>query len=110
MVQRYDEIVTEKKKVVPCFYSTGNFQAFMNQIHGNRDSVLVQIRLKKDWRGKVKLKENHYIPFHTYSNVNGNFLAPVAVSQDYNTEVTVKRRKMFRNRIAEVVGEKVSAL
>lgn len=109
MVQVYDDITAKDGRVVPCFYSTGNFQAYMNQIPGNRDSVMVRIRLKKE-NDKVVLAENGYIPYHTYKSKEGCFLAPMATSEVYDQELPVSGRKKYYQRITEAVGDKVKAL
>lgn len=110
MVQVYDEITTEDGRKVPCFYSTGNFQAFMNQIPGNRDSVMVRIRLNKNEDGKVVLTENGYIPYHTYKLVENCFLAPMAASKVYDKHLKVMGRNRYYNRISTAIGEKIKAL
>ena len=110
MVQIYDEIITNDGKCVPCFYSTGNFQAYMNQIPGNRDSVMIRIRLKKNEDGKIILEENNYIPFHTFKELNGCYLAPLSVGKKYNLEVKTPGKSKYYNRIREAVGDKIKAL
>ncbi len=110
VLQVYDEIISKDGKTVPCFYSTGNFQAFMNQIPGNRDSVMIRICLKKGLFGKIKLVENNYIPYHTYKEVDGCNWPPVALSQVYDKEVSVTGRKKFTRRIIEAIGEKIKPI
>ena len=107
MVQVYDEILAEDGRTVPCFYSTGNFQAYMNQIPGNRDSVMVRIRLNKDEQGKVVLAENKYIPYHVYKEINGHYLTPMVVTTKTDHGVTVPFRKKHFDRILEAVGDQV---
>ncbi len=43
VIQKYEAIRTDDGRTVPCFYSTGNFLSIMNQVKGNRDSVIVRI-------------------------------------------------------------------
>lgn len=110
MVQVYDEITAEDGRKVPCFYSTGNFQAFMNQIPGNRDSIMVRIRLQRDENGKIVLTENGYIPYHTYKLVKKCFLAPMATSKVYDKHLKVMGRNRYYDRISAAVGDKIQAL
>lgn len=110
VVQMYDNIKSCDGRIVPCFYSTGNFQAFMNQIPGNRDSVMVRIRLKKDKDGKITLEENAYIPYHTYKEKDGCHWAPQATSMKYDQDIKVSGRKKYYTRISTAVGDKVKAL
>lgn len=110
VVQVYDNIKSCDGRSVPCFYSTGNFQAYMNQIPGNRDSVMVRIRLKKDKDGKVTLAENAYIPYHTYKEKDGCHWAPQATSMTYDQNIKVSGRKKYYTRISTAVGDKIKAL
>ncbi len=110
VVQIYDEIRSEDGRMVPCFYSIGNFQANMNQVPGNRDSVLVRIRLKRKWNGRIVLKENNYIPYHTYKERNGCYLAPVALSQQFDKEIAKPRQEEFHDRVVAAVGNKIEPL
>lgn len=110
MVQAYDEICADDGRIVPCFYSTGNFQAYMNQIPGNRDSVLVRIRLQKKENGQIVLAENNYIPFHTFKETDGCYLTPLSVSKEHRQNVKVPSRNKYYARIKEAVGNKIEAL
>lgn len=107
LVQVYDVITSEGGKKVPCAYSIGNFQANMNQVPGNRDSVIIRICLKKDENGNVYLSENNYIPCHTYTNFEEFYLTPVAVSRKFNKIVKKKNGKTFHNRIVDAIGGKI---
>lgn len=79
LVQSYDIIEAKDGKQVPCFYSVGDFQTATDQIVGNRDSVIVRIRLKRDEEGNVKLVQNGYIPCYTYTKYKGNRYVTVAI-------------------------------
>lgn len=110
IVQAYDIIKSADGRKVPCFYSTGNFQAYMNQIPGNRDSVMVRIKLKKGLFGKIKLVENNYIPYHTYKTYEDCYLTPISLGKTYDTELKLSGRNKFRKRIAEAIGDKIKAI
>lgn len=108
LVQVYDLLNTSDGRKVPCFYSVGNFQAVMNQVQGNRESVLVRICLRRDAFGKVRLMNNHYIPCHTYRNIGKSNWAPVAVSDAYNTSLNKIRKHEFYSYITSTIGSKIS--
>ena len=110
LVQIYDVIKSFDGRMVPCYYSIGNFMALMKQVEGNRDSVMVKIRLQRSVDGKVVLMENQYIPYYTYTKHNGKLLTPIAMSKSYNTALLKTGREKKAKRIAEAVGNKVSSL
>ena len=110
LVQLYDVIKTDDGRKVPCFYSIGNYQAVMNQVKGNRDSLVVRIRLKRDEAGKVILEENNYIPCFCYRNADGCNWEPVSVSDNYNQGVTKDRQKWIYKRIVKRTGKKIKPL
>lgn len=110
LVQEYDVIDTSDRRQVPCYYSTGNFQAYMNQVEGNRDSIIVRIHLRRDELGKIQMIENDYIPCHTYTTIGDYHLVPVCVSERYNTGVQKASREKHYNYLLNVVGEKVNPL
>ena len=95
-------------KKVPCYYSVGNFHARMNQVTGNRDSVIVRITLQRDASGEVVLIDNTYIPCYTYNRVKGSYLAPVSVSESYHEGLKRKSRKETYRRIKASIGDKVT--
>ena len=110
LVQVYDLLKTTDGREVPCFYSTGNFQTIMNQVPGNKDSVIVRICLTRDADGRVVLKENNYIPCHCYVRIDDNQWAPVAVSDNWNRTVPKARKKEFYDYIIKTIGSKVGPL
>ena len=107
LTQVYDVLTSADGREVPCFYSTGNFQSIMNQVPGNRDSVMVRIRLSRDASGHVVLAENHYIPFHAYRSVLDSNWAPVALSEELNRGVPKVKRKRFYEYLVETIGPKI---
>ena len=110
VIQKYEVIKTKDGRAVPCIYSMGNFQAVMQQVEGNRDSVIMRLRLKRDPEGKVVLAENGYIPCYTFTKCGKSNWAPVAVSEKFNVGVKQKEKKKARDRIAKAVGKKLTAL
>ena len=108
ILQQYDELHTEDGRTVPCYYSLGNFQAYMNQIPGNRDSIYVRIRLRRTDSGEIVLAENNYIPTHVYKDQHGCHWAPVVLTQTFNSGADKPHAKAYVKRIAESVGDKIS--
>lgn len=104
LVQIYEELVSEDGRTVPCYYSVGNFLATMNQVPGNRDSIMVAITLERQADGSVALTGNEYIPFHCYNKVSGNRWPPVPLSRKYN--MTKKKGSEHRSLIRDFIGDK----
>lgn len=107
LVQVYDEITSADGKAVPCFYSLGDFNSSINQIAGNRDSVILRIRLEKNEDGKIELAENGYIPCYTYTEYEDMKYVTVPLNQELNGNAEVKNYEKFRKRIAGEVGDKL---
>lgn len=108
LVQVYEELVSADGRTVPCYYSVGNFLAAMNQVPGNRDSIMVAITLERQPDGSVALVRNEYIPFHCFNKVSGNRWTPVPLSRKYN-----KTRKKGSEHIAlirDFIGDKASEI
>ena len=108
VIQNYQLIKTSDGRKVPCFYSVGNFLSIMNHVKGNKDSVIVRIKLKKDDKGKVLLAENGYIPCFCYRKIEEDNWVVVAVDNKHNTNVTKNNRKSIYNRIVSRIGKDIS--
>ena len=108
LVQEYDVIDACDGRKVPCFYSMGNFQAVMNQVPGNRESLIVRIKLKKEADGSLTLEENNYIPCYCYTNCDGACWATVPLSADYNS--SRKKGEGHYAGVVDTVGNKIKAL
>ena len=109
VLQKFEVIVTEDRREVPCAYSIGNFLAVMRQVTGNRDSIMLRVRLKRDKTGRVRLWENTYIPFYCYDENKGCPWAPVALSEGLNKKANKKSLDTIYNRIVESVGTDIEA-
>lgn len=108
VLQKYEVLTSCDGKIVPCYYSTGNYQSVMKQVEENRDSIVVRVVLKRDETGSVVLAENDYIPCYTYRHAGASNWAPVALSERYNKSV-LKQNKMLK-RIRNAIGEDASCL
>ena len=107
LLQRMRRLTASDGRRVPCAYSVGNFQSVMSQVVGNRDSIMLRLVLSRDEEGKVYVKRNNYIPFHTYRRFDGRRWAPVVLSMNYDVGRSRRHRKTLRNRIVETVGRSV---
>lgn len=107
LIQPYDEVIARDGRVVPCFYSLGDFNSSVNQIPGNRDSVILRIGLAKTGSGEVELTENAYIPCYTYSKYEDMHYVTVPLKQELNGGAELKNYEKFRSRIAREVGDKL---
>lgn len=109
-VQPYTEIKTEDGRIVPCIYSMGDFNAHINQVPGNRDTVLMRIRLKRGDDGRIVLAENNYIPFYTYTSFKGNPYVTVSLDPKFNGGITnLHNQQKFADRIGKQIGDKIEA-
>ena len=104
VLQEYDVIEVEGKKV-PCFYSLGDFQASIEQIEGNRDSVILNLELRKDAEGNVEIVDENYIPCYTFTEFENDYYVTVPLQEE--------NRELFSNydeivtRISDIVGTKI---
>ena len=105
VLQEYEVIEYEGKRV-PCFYSLGDFQASIDQIEGNRDSVILMLELKKNEAGEVELVNENYIPCHTLTKYKGDYYVTIPLQEE--------NRELFSDydiiiaRIADFAGNKIS--
>ena len=107
MIQRYDQLKTSDGKIVPCYYSLGNFQSVMNQKDGNRNSVVACMELEKDAFGAVRLMLNKYIPCHTYSKIQGSRWAPVCMSESFHKNLKKIKADEHLSAIKDAIGDKI---
>lgn len=105
LVQPYQEITAKNGKIVPCYYSLGDFHSSINQIPGNRDSIIVRIRLKRNADAQVELVENGYIPCYTKTKFQGKHYVTLPLNTEFtNEEKLIKQHDKFRTRIEKEVG------
>ncbi|MDR0798441.1 MAG: CapA family protein [Dysgonamonadaceae bacterium] len=61
VLQQYDEIATSDGHKVPVFYSMGNFYSSMSSVDGNRNTIVIELNLKKELT-KINIQDISYIP------------------------------------------------
>lgn len=102
LLQKYVELKAADGRIVPCFYSLGDFQSSIEQIPGNRDSAILRIRLKRHADGSIYLAKNYYIPCYTFTEYGGDYYVTVPVTEalsDYDT---------IHTRIVDAVGTDIA--
>ncbi len=104
LIQKYIVVKADDGREVPCFYSLGDFQASIEQIPGNRDSVILRISLERDENGNVVLKDNSYIPCYTLTEYEGMDFYTIMVSPELNGGVELDSFERIRQRISQSVG------
>lgn len=104
-IQRYDVIETKDGRKVPCIYSMGDFNSHINQITGNRDSVLMCLELIRDDEGRVMIGKEGYIPFYIYTSLDKNSYVTISLDPDWNGGRTdLYKQDAIRTRIADEIG------
>ncbi len=106
VLQKYDVIVADDGREVPCFYSLGNFQASIQQIEGNRDTLILCLDFEKDENGNVVLKEQSYIPCYTVTELNEAYYVTIPLTEENKS--IVEDMDVVKARIQNAVGDKLS--
>lgn len=104
LLQKYVELTAADGRIVPCFYSLGDFQSSIEQIPGNRDSAILRIRLKRHEDGSIYLAKNYYIPCYTYTEYAGDYYVTVPVTRALANYDTIHTRIV--NAIGTDIAEK----
>ena len=107
LVQRFETIVTDDGREVPCIYSVGDFNSNINQVDGNLDSILMRIRLHRTKKGRVVLAENAYIPCHIYRTYGDQHFVSMPLDRELNGGAQIPEADKFRGRIAQQVGDEL---
>lgn len=107
VLQAYDEIVSSDGKIVPCIYSLGDFNSSLNQIPGNRDTIILRIRLVRNEDQSIELVENNYIPCYTYTEYNEKHYVTMPLNYDIIDERNLSKYDTFRKRISDILGDKI---
>ncbi len=93
-----------------CIYSTGDFSSHINQVKGNRDTLIMRVKLKRDENGSVIIAENNYIPVYIYSEYHGKPFVSMPLQPSFNGGLTdLSNREAFIKRIKTEVGEAITA-
>ena len=109
MVQKFTYIKADDGREVPCAYCLGDYNTSINQISGNRDSVIMRLELERDEDGNVVLADNTYIPCYTYTHYKGGHYVTIPMNKNLNGGLTdLYKYKKIRRRIKRAIGKEVS--
>jgi poly-gamma-glutamate synthesis protein (capsule biosynthesis protein) len=108
LLQSYTELTADDGRTVPCFYSLGDFQSSIDQVEGNRDSVILRIRLKRDEQGNISLTENSYIPCYTETQYQEKYFYTIPLDPAFNGGEKLSDYEEIHDRITEAVGTEIS--
>ena len=110
VLQPFEVLTDDTGRKVPCYFSLGNFQSIMNQVPGNRESLIVRIKLRKDESGRVILAENDYLPCNTFTTLEGCHWAPVSLTDTPDADIGEKGRCSIVQNISELIGFESSSV
>ena len=87
----------------------GDFNSHINQITGNRDTVLMCVRIREDADGKVTIIQNGYIPFYIYTSLDHKSYVTISLDPDWNGgREDLHRQEKIAGRIADEIGDKIT--
>ena len=108
-IQKYADISASDGRKVPCIFSMGDFSSHINQIEGNRDTLIMRIKIKRDKNGKIVTLENNYIPVYIYTEYNGKPFVSMPLQPEFNGGQTeLKHKDKYLSRIKNEAGEDIS--
>ncbi len=108
-IQKYADISASDGRKVPCIFSMGDFSSHINQIEGNRDTLIMRIKIKRDKSGKIVTLENNYIPVYIYTEYKGKPFVSMPLQPEFNGGLTdLSHKEKYLSRIKNEVGEDIS--
>ena len=108
MIQKFTYITSKDGKKVPCIYCMGDYNTSINQMAGNRDSVIMRLELTKDEDGVVELTDHSYIPCYTYTHYEGAHYVTIPMNKKLNGGLTgLYKYKKIRRRIKNAIGDEI---
>lgn len=103
IIQEY-KILHGKYRDIPCYTCLGDFSTSLNQIKGNRDSVILRLDLVRDENGEVQLKKDSYYPCYTYTKLDGKYYVTVCTDDMEDRKLAARVEK----RIRKATGDEIS--
>ena len=104
-LQPYDEIIMGEK-IVPVIYSLGNFLSSSQLGQCTRDTIILQLKIKKEGE-KCHLIKNQYIPCQIFDWFEGKNYPIIPLNSNYNGGITSSLFKKSIKRIRKVLGNKL---
>ncbi|MCR5808156.1 MAG: CapA family protein [Clostridiales bacterium] len=108
-LQPYDQITASDGRTVPVVYSMGNFLSHQKKVV-TKDTLILRIRLARNSKGKVVLKDEGYIPCRVFLTFDGRDYAIVPVVSPYNNGMYSSYFAPAYERITGIMGEKIRVL
>lgn len=105
-LQPYDEIIIGER-TVPVIYSLGNFQSSSRLGQCTRDTIILQLGLKKQ-NGKCCLTKNEYIPCQIFDYFEGKNYPIIPLNNKFNGGIKSAQLLISSKRIAKIVGNKIT--
>ena len=104
-LQPYDEIIIGER-VVPVIYSLGNFLSSSRLGQCTRDTIILQLELKKQ-DGKCFLIRNEYVPCQIFDWFEGKNYPIIPLNNKFNGGIKSILFKKSIKRIKKVLGKKL---
>lgn len=104
-LQPYDEIIMGEK-IVPVIYSLGNFLSSSRLGQCTRDTIILQLKIKKEGE-KCHLIKNQYIPCQIFDWFEGKNYPIIPLNSNYNGGISSSLFKKSIKRIRKVLGNKL---
>lgn len=107
-LQPYDEIIMGEK-IVPVIYSLGNFLSSSQLGQCTRDTIILQLKIKKEGE-KCHLIKNQYIPCQIFDWFEGKNYPIIPLNSNYNGGITSSLFNRTKRRIESILGKKLKIL
>lgn len=107
-LQPYDEIIMGEK-IVPVIYSLGNFLSSSRLGQCTRDTIILQLKIKKEGE-KCHLIKNQYIPCQIFDWFEGKNYPIIPLNSNYNGGITSSLFNRTKRRIESILGKKLKIL
>lgn len=107
-LQPYDEIIMGEK-IVPVIYSLGNFLSSSRLGQCTRDTIILQLKIKKEGE-KCHLIKNQYIPCQIFDWFEGKNYPIIPLNSNYNGGIKSSLFNKTKKRIKTIVGKNLKML
>ena len=107
-IQPYEIIVSKDGRKVPCIYSMGDFSSHINQIEGNRDTIIMRLAIRRNAKGRIDITDSDYIPVYIYTKYGGKPFVSMPLTPAFNGNKTdLPHQKKYTQRIAKEIGSNI---
>ncbi len=105
LLQEFTYIETSDGRKVPCAFSLGDFLSSIQQVEGNRDSIILRLEISKNKKGNVVIDDISYIPCYNKTVHSGIYYYTLPVEPKLNGGYVLSHKETTLARIAAAVGE-----